>query len=211
MRDAEETLCIVGVMCVQHVTCRCDGYRSDLQRYWKYGCGLTEVPRDIPAQTRVVRLERNDISHIRDGAFRHLTRCTDLWLYSNALREVRAGMWEGLSSLTGLHLSENQISTIGVGAFKALTSLADLWLEYNQLVTLEEGLFNTPLRTNLTLDLGENPIHCDARMCWIKEAERVGHITWWTDSLGDGRPQCENQPDVHWDNINLNCTEPGQS
>ena len=211
MRDAEETLCIVGVMCVQRVTCLfCDGYNSDEQRYMKYGCDLTEVPRDIPAQARRVYLGDNAISHIRDGAFRHLTRCTVLSLGNNALREVRAGMWEGLSSLTELTLGFNQIRTIGVGAFNTLTSLARLWLYHNQLVTLEERWFSTPLRTNLTLDLGENPFQCDAGMCWLMEAERVGHITWDTWS-GDGRPQCENQPDVHWDNINLNCTEPGQS
>ena len=101
MRDAEETLCIVGVVCVQHVTCRCDGYRSDEQEYWKLRCGLTEVPEDIPAQVRRVLLVRNSISHIRDGAFRHLTVCEELCLDDNALTEVRAGMWEGSHPLPG--------------------------------------------------------------------------------------------------------------
>ena len=95
---------------------------------------------------------------------------------------------------------------IGVGGFNTLTSLEVLWLDYNQLVTLEEGLFNTPLRTSLSLRLDHNTLQCDERMCWIKQADRVGHIMWDYD----GRPQCKNQPGVHWDNITLNC-EPGQS
>ena len=258
MRDAEERLCIVGVVCVQHVTCRCDWYISDTQKYWKQSCGLTEVPEDNPAQAREVDLSWNSISHIRDGAFRHLTVCTWLSLHYNTLTEVRAGMWEGLSSLTKLYLYSNQISTIPmgafntlssltwlslsrnqistipvgafntlssltvldlggnqistipVGAFNTLTSLEVLWLDNNELVTLEEGLFNTPLRTSLTLTLDHNPLQCNERMCWIKEAERVGHITWYTWSGGDGRPQCKNQPGIRWDNITLNC-EPGQS
>ena len=257
MREAEETLCIVGVVCVQHVTCCYDRYDSHKQEYVQIGCGLTEVPENIPAQARAVWLDGNDITHIRDGAFRHLTVCTELWLNHNALTEVRAGMWEGLSSLTvlslirnqistipvgafntltsltwlslstnqistipvgafntlssltELDLSTNQISTIPVGAFNTLTSLERLWLQDNELVTLEEGLFNTPLRTSLRLDLSGNPLQCDERMCWLKEAERVGHITWYT-RYWDGWPQCKNQPGVHWDNITLNC-EPGQS
>ena len=329
MRDAEETLCIVGVMCIQRVTCpECDGYRSDEQEYWKKGCGLTEVPEDIPAQARVVMLDWNAISHIRDGAFRHLTVCEGLYLRNNTLTEVRTGMWEGLSSLTKLSLSFNQISTMGafntltsltslslstnqistipvgafntlssltwlslsrnqistipvgafntltsltklylyqnqistipvgafntltsltklhlhqnqistipvgafntltsltslslsrnqistipVGAFNTLTSLTNLYLDNNQLVTLEEGLFNTPLRTSLALKVDHNPLHCDERMCWVKQAQRVGHITWDTWWSDDGRPQCKNQPYVHWYSITLNC-EPGQS
>ena len=210
MRDAEETLCIVGVVCVQHVTCCDDRYDSDTQMYVKQDCGLTEVPEDIPAQVRMVVLGLNDINHIRDGAFRHLTVCTELYLYWNALTEVRAGMWEGLSSLTKLILYSNQISMIEVGAFNTLTSLEMLWLENNELVTLEEGLFNTPLRTSFELSLYNNPLQCDARMCWIKEVERVGHITWYTWSH-DGRPERKNQPGVLWDDITLNCTEPGQS
>ena len=68
MRDTEETLCIVGAVCVQRVTCpACDGYRSDKQEYWRAGCRLTEVPEDIPAQVRVVGLDGNNITHIRDG------------------------------------------------------------------------------------------------------------------------------------------------
>ena len=210
MRDAEETLCIVGVICIQRVTCGlCGVYHIDSQVYWKQRCGLTELPEHIPAQARVVDLSLNEIRHIRDGAFQHLTVCEELYLSDNALTEVRAGMWEGLSSLTKLYLNENQISMIGVGAFNTLTSLEVLYLESNQLVTLEEGLFNTPLRTSLELRLDENPLQCDARMCWIKQAERVGHIMWFTWS-GHGSPQCKNQPGFHWDNIDLNC-ESGQS
>ena len=211
MRDHEERLCIVGVVCVQHVTCssECDGYNSHRQDYVQTLCRLTEVPEDIPAQAREVWLDGNFITHIRDGVFQHLMVCTELFLDQNDLTEVRAGMWEGLTSLTMLSLSFNQISTIPVGAFNTLTSLERLYLSYNQLVTLVEGVFNTPLRTSLELTLNRNPLQCDVRMCWIKQAEWVGHITWDTWG-GDRRPQCKNQPGVHWDNITLNC-EPGQS
>ena len=85
VRDTEETLCIVGVICVQQ-------YRSDTQKYWKFDCGLTEVPEDIPAQARRVYLNVNGITHIRNGAFRHLTNCMGLSLWDNRLTEVRARM-----------------------------------------------------------------------------------------------------------------------
>ena len=118
-------MCIVGLS-VQRVTCSCDEpYDSVTQQYVKIRCGLTEVPDDIPAQAVGVWLYGNEISHIRDGAFRYLSGCRGLYLGENELTEVRAGMWEGLVSLEELFLQYNNIRVIEPGAFRPLTSMDD--------------------------------------------------------------------------------------
>ena len=61
---------------------------------------------------------------------------------------------------------------------------------------------------NPFLFLDENPLQCDSRMCWIKDAERDGRIK--LKDKWNPKPQCVNYPGVHWDNIKLTCDASGK-
>ena len=213
----------------------CVGYDASTKRYAKSVCGLTEVPSDMPAQTEVVYLPANRIENIPDGAFSHLARCTyldlsmngltelrpetfsglsslkELYLRVNRLTELRPETFTGLSSLEVLDLYQNNIGSIASRTFAGLIELRTLLLFINGLRTVEEDWFYPGFNfTNLILS--HNPLQCDRRMCWIKQAERDGRITWPTDYMGEVyKPECENYPSVDWDDVDLSCPAPGES
>ena len=58
-------------------------------------------------------------------------------------------------------------------------------------------------RTYLSLQIYNNPLECDSRMCWMKEAEKEGWIRY--NALYDAPPDCANA-DKGWYYIDLNCT-----
>ena len=119
-------------------------------------------------------------------------------------------MFEGLFSLEILDLSYNEISTVVPGTFSALARLQILSLTGNQLTTLAFDAFDAPDYPNaighpveLQLALHENPLHCDSRMCWLKEAEDEGWIHFQYDLYWV--PTCVNYQDVPWKDVNLKC------
>ena len=174
--------------------------------YRRKGCWLSVVPTDIHAVVTKVVLSINNITHVDGGAFSYLTNCTWLDLPNNKLTEVKADMFRGLRSLTKLGLGHNHISYIEPGSFANL-SLTNLYLDSNRL--------STPLQRDdafkshhLLLLLGDNPLECDCRMCWVKQGEREG----WIDLVlrypwGEfyDKPDCANHPNVHWDDIKILC------
>ena len=42
-------------------------------------------------------------------------------------------------------------------------------LHSNKLTTLRKEVFNSISRSSLTLLIDNNPLKCDAKMCWIKQ------------------------------------------
>ena len=146
-------------------------------------------------------LRSNNISDIDPEAFLSLQECIEnIWLGNNQLTCLRAGTFKGLVALDQLDLHSNQISFIEPGTFSDLPLISVLYLDNNRLVTpmAEQDLIQSQ---DLFLSLTKNPLFCDSRMCWIKEAERDGRI-----KLRGSKSQCVNYPNVHWDDIKLPCS-----
>ncbi|XP_077595091.1 leucine-rich repeat-containing protein 3B [Stigmatopora nigra] len=99
---------------------------------------LTEIPRDIPNDTRRVYLD------------------------FNLLTSVPADAFAGLPQLAELDLSHNDISQLQPGAFRGLSSsLRFLDLSANKLVHFDADSFEgLRARANLT----DNPWHCDCQL-----------------------------------------------
>ena len=174
------------------------------------GNRLTHIRTSMFQGPRLLKdldLRSNKISDIDPGAFLSLQQCTDLWLPYNQLTCLRVDTFKGLVSLDLLDLYSNQISFIEDGAFSHLPRIRVLYLNNNRLVTLmgEQDLIQSQ---NLFLFLDGNPLHCDSRMCWIKDAERDGRIK--LKGRRNPKPQCVNNPGVHWDNIKLTCDASGK-
>ena len=156
---------------------------------------------------QILSVMYNKISNLERSAFDHIPQCTELWLYDNELSHVRADAFEKLPELIILDLAKNKMLGIELGTFTKQTKLKRLYLHRNRLTTMRRNVFSSQHQTNLTLLLAINPLLCDKKMCWIKQAERDGWITLnYTNHLGSWtKPDCGNYPDHTWDSITLSC------
>ena len=148
---------IVGMLLtVLHSTAgNCSGYHPSSKKYLKWGCNLTEVPTDIPAEAEKVWLENNKISQIQPGVFTKMKGCINLWLYKNNLTRLQSGTFDGLESLEELYLYQNQISQIEERAFLGLSRCWHLSLEDNRLTHIKREMFKG-LEALTELNLKEN-------------------------------------------------------
>ena len=112
-------------------------------------------------EVEYIRLSRNRINSIADNTFENLKKLKTLWLQENNLETLSAGTFLGLESLTSLRLDGNQLMMLPADVFSHLPR------------PLKFGLFN--LDHNRTTD---NPLICDAGLCWLKQEELEGNIDW---------------------------------
>ncbi|KAB0398109.1 hypothetical protein E2I00_019758 [Balaenoptera physalus] len=103
--------------------------------------GLQEIPKDIPTDAVLLKLDANKIARIPNGAFQHL----------NQLRE--------------LDLSQNAIETIGPAAFSGLAGgLRLLDLSHNRIRRIPKEALG---KLSAKIRLSHNPLHCE---CALQEA-----------------------------------------
>ncbi|KAK1151098.1 leucine-rich repeat-containing protein 3-like [Acipenser oxyrinchus oxyrinchus] len=89
--------------------------------------GLQEIPASLPRDTVALHLEGNQISTVRDGAFKNLPRLRELDLSRNRIESLSPGAFRHLSpELKLLDLSDNQLqlaSKEDLGPTRAKTRL----------------------------------------------------------------------------------------
>ena len=131
-------------------------------------------------------LSLNIIVQIDPDAFWGLQKLEQLGLNGNMLTEITGDMWQGIETLRGLFLMGNYLEEVSEDMWKDLPELEEIWLSSNQINEVEpNGFTNLPnLRflygdnsVSFHLNLGENPLQCDSRMCWLRDAENLGSIT----------------------------------
>ena len=108
----------------------------------------------------------------------HLLNLQQLHLASNVLIELRAAMFNGLRNIKLINLDGNRFTWIDSRMFSDLPHPLELALDYNPLV-------------------------CDGHLCWLKEEEKQGTVTWLEWSEHNYQPSCSG--DVLWEA--LECTE----
>ncbi|KAG7255857.1 hypothetical protein CRUP_029784 [Coryphaenoides rupestris] len=102
---------------------------------------LKEIPGDLPVDTVVLRLDRNQITAVPDRVFR------------------------GLGLLRDLNLSYNAVETLGEGAFSGVeATLQVLDLSHNRIASVHKDAF-ARLKARVVVD--DNPWHCD---CALQQA-----------------------------------------
>ena len=131
----------------------------------------------------------------------HLNKCRILFLDNNKLGNIQPGMFDGLSALEKLSLTRSNIVAIESGSFKSLENINELYLNENHLTTLRKDLFvSIPLKSRY-LGLGYNPLHCDRRICWLRQGEEDNWIFFYWSS---DYPECANGDD--WAEVNCSVT-----
>ena len=134
-------------------------------------------------------LFENQIHTIRPGAFSSLGNLERLQLFSNSLRSVRGDMWEGLVSLNYLNYRMNLVTKLEQGDLANLPNISQALFEENKITTVAEGLFS-PQPRKVFLGLYGNTLHCDSKMCWMKQAAEESWLK--TDQTGVPSPSCSN-------------------
>ncbi|KAK7803944.1 hypothetical protein U0070_020161 [Myodes glareolus] len=123
-------------------------------------CGrrrLTAIPDGIPAETRLLELNRNRIRCLNPGDLASLPNLEELDLNHNVIAHVEPGAFANLSRLRILRLRGNQLKLIPPGVFTHLDSLTLLDLSENKLVILLDFSFQD-LRSLRRLEVGDNDL-----------------------------------------------------
>ena len=134
--------------------------------------------------------------------FEGLDSLTILELISNPIRHVGPEIFHQFPNLERLWLVNTSLTSIPPNTFASLTHLSMLNLEENNIQTLERNIFASDAPDALDMVFSINPLQCDSRLCWIKEAEQEG---WLSVSGWDENVTCVQPPDTMWDDVDLDC------
>ncbi|XP_073928612.1 leucine-rich repeat-containing protein 3 [Castor canadensis] len=134
----------LGASCPQ--ACQCPDHAGAVAVHCSEK-GLQEIPKDIPADSVLLKLDGNKISHIPNGAFQHLHQLRELDLSYNAIEAIGPAAFSGLAGgLRLLDLSHNRIRRIPKDALSKLS--AKIRLSHNPLhceCALQEALWELKL------------------------------------------------------------------
>lgn len=134
----------LGASCPQ--ACQCPDHAGAVAVHCS-SRGLQEIPRDIPADTVLLKLDANRISRVPNGAFQNLPQLRELDLSHNAIEAIGPAAFSGLAGgLRLLDLSHNRIRRIPKDALGKLS--AKIRLSHNPLhceCALQEALWELKL------------------------------------------------------------------
>ncbi|XP_035886889.1 leucine-rich repeats and immunoglobulin-like domains protein 1 isoform X3 [Phyllostomus discolor] len=132
--------------------CSCAGDSLDCG-----GRGLAALPQDLPAWTRSLYLNNNELTAIPSlgVASSHIV---SLFLQHNKIRNVEGSRLKAYLSLEVLDLSWNNITEMRSTCFLYGPPIKELNLVSNRISTLESGAFDGLSRSLLTLRLSKNRI-----------------------------------------------------
>ncbi|CAL8254726.1 unnamed protein product [Arctogadus glacialis] len=116
--------------------------------------GLPSVPYDIPADTRLLDLQGNFITEIRENDFKGLNDLYALVLVNNLLSKVHPRAFLPLVGLQKLYLSHNRLTTV---PRNLPSSLVELRIHDNNIKKIESRTFAGLHKMNC-IELGGNPI-----------------------------------------------------
>lgn len=131
---------------------------------------LTHIPTNLSADTQVLLLQSNAISHT-SGELEALFNLTELDLSQNNFSTVEAVGLTNMNHLTTLHLEENQISQLPDHCLGNLSNLQELYINHNQINSISPRAF-AGLHNLLRLHLNSNKLHViDSR--WFEETPNL--------------------------------------
>ncbi|TNN82359.1 Biglycan [Liparis tanakae] len=117
--------------------------------------GLTEVPKNIPSDTKFLDLQNNRITELKENDFKGLTNLYGLSLRNNLISKVHPKAFVPLKHMQKLYFSKNMLTTVP----KNLpASLVEMRIHENRIKKVEAGAFAGLVNMNC-IEMGANPIH----------------------------------------------------
>ncbi|XP_070552537.1 carboxypeptidase N subunit 2-like [Ptychodera flava] len=108
---------------------------------------LTDVPDDIPTDTKELYLDVNFITILKNDSFSNLHGLTLLAIRFNQIHTIESGAFNNLTKLSHLYLDNNYISQLSEDVFFPLLVINTVSLEYNNISTLWKFSSVSPLAT----------------------------------------------------------------
>ncbi|XP_048757021.2 slit homolog 2 protein-like [Ostrea edulis] len=127
------------------------------------GKGLSRVPTNIPTDTCILNLKRNQITILPDGILDTLINLQYINLRWNLITTLPEAIFDRLVNLLALSLRDNRITTLPRGIFDNLVNLTTLYLSNNQITTLQKQGFGRLMKLQ-TIAVDGNPLNCDCRL-----------------------------------------------
>ncbi len=115
-----------------------------------------------------LHLQNNTLRELRTDDFQGMDSLEQLWLSNNEVALIQNGAFNGLSTLKELSLLGNRLQGLRIWTFEGLVSLERLWLSGNSLSVMDSRVFSL-LPRPLAVNLRDNPIACNRRLCWLKQ------------------------------------------
>ena len=93
-----------------------------------------------------------------------------LYINKTQITTVPAGTFRNVTGLQRLHMAEGPITFFEMSNIQNMPNLKELYLHDNSLTKIGNAYTycNGAACTNLKIDLSNNPIPCDKRICWAK-------------------------------------------
>ncbi|XP_072512545.1 biglycan b isoform X1 [Salminus brasiliensis] len=153
MRDVEEGSAVEEVLPPEFPVCPF-GCHCQLKVVQCSDLGLTEVPKNIPTETKLLDLQNNHISELKENDFKGLANLYALSLVNNKISKVHPRAFIPLRHLQKLYFSRNLLTAIP----KNLPpSLVELRIHDNRIRKVAEGTFSS-LGSMNCIEMGGNPI-----------------------------------------------------
>ena len=162
----------------------CPARRCSLKVNRTFSCpfsGCLNISDQIRKDTRIIRLQDNNITYIQRLAFPELTT---LDLADNKISVINQYAFQSLTKLKALYLSNNLITTLAHEEhtyFATLIDLQFLHISQNRLTQIGPGIFYPYLPNLKTLDLSYNNISiitsdCISDMVSLEEVKLNNNI-----------------------------------
>ncbi|XP_030278617.1 biglycan b [Sparus aurata] len=153
MRDEEEGSAVEEILPPDIPMCPF-GCHCQLRVVQCSDLGLTEVPKNIPRDTKFLDLQNNRITELKENDFAGLTNLYGLSLRNNHISKVHPRAFVPLKHMQKLYFSKNFLTTIP----KNLpASLVEMRIHENRIKKVAAGAFSGLSNMNC-IEMGANPI-----------------------------------------------------